>query len=346
MSENRHHADLTILKRLQQHAHQLEMYTGRVPDLQALRHQLLQSSDQLGDELQRLRQLQDEWAWFFEHSSDLFAIASLEGHFERLNTAFERSLGYSREHLLATPYLDLIHPDDLDAARAEMAALATGRDTICLELRFRHHDGRWRWLEWTCPAPSAGSSRVYAIARDISERKLSPEERLYRAEHDELTGLGNRALFDQALAKAIARTERNPGNQVALLLLELDGLRAINDSHGHGVGDAVLKTVASRLAICHRQGDVSCRIGGDQFALLVEGSTATEVGRLAQRLLQFVEQPVEVGGLQLRLRCSVGGAVFPEHAHDAPSLLNQAALALQQARTAGLGEAQLGPTCD
>lgn len=343
MVENRHTADLSILKRLQQHAQQLESPAGGLPDLKTIRYDLLEASDRLSAELMRLHAIQDEWNWFFEHSSDMFAVASLDGYFTRVNAAFERVLGYSREQLLQAPFLDFVHPDDVESTRQELSGLAKGRDTICFENRYRHRDGRWHWLEWTCPAATAGSDRVYAIARDISEHKLSPQERLYRAEHDELTGLGNRALFDQALAKAIARTERNPGNQVALLLLDLDHLHAINERHGHGVGDAVLKTIASRLAACHRQGDLSCRIGGDEFALLLEGSTEIEIGRAAERVLQFVAEPVEVGGLELRLSGNIGCAVFPEHAHDANSLLRHAGEALGLAKSSGPGKAQFGP---
>lgn len=334
--------DLSILRRLQAQAQQLEALARRHPEFEAVSADFRQASVELQQELDAYRQSRDEWEWFFEHSLDLFAVASFDGHFKRINGAFERCLGYSRDELLATPFLEFVHPDDREPTRAVLQQLGAGQDVIRFENRYRHREGRWRWLEWTCPAPAAGSSCLYAIARDISDTKLSDAERLYRAQHDALTGLGNRALFEEALGKAIARTERNPSNRVALLLLDLDGFRKVNESSGYGIGDALLKTVAGRLASCHRLGDVCCRLGGDEFALLVEGSESVEIGRLAQRLLQLVAQPAEISGLRIEITASVGAALFPEHALDAASLLREANAALQQARQGGPGRFQLG----
>lgn len=320
--------DLFILKHLQDQARELGRLTRDHPELATVSSTLLEASQRIGEELAAYQRIQQEWEWFFENSLDMFAVATLDGRFRRVNSAFERVLGYSREELLASPFTHFVHPEDIERTHEELVHLGNGRDTVRFENRYRHRDGRWRWLEWTCPAATPQDRQLYAIARDVSDSKLSPEERLYRAEHDSLTGLGNRALFDQALSKAVARTQRNPDNQVALLLIDLDGFKQINDAHGFGIGDAVLKSTAGRLATCHREGDVSCRIGGDDFALVVEGSNQLEIDRLAGRLLELLHKPIVVGNLQLHARSSLGVACFPHHAVDAASLLRHAEAAL------------------
>ena len=286
-------------------------------------------------ELARCRQEIERWEWFFENSVDILCLCGFDGRFRRVNRAFERALGHSREQLLAQPFWDLIHPDDVERSRHEIRSLASGIDTINFENRLRHADGSWRWLSWNCPGARKGDDSVHALGRDITSDKRSAQEILYLAQHDPLTGLGNRALFEQSLALAMARVERAASREMALMLLDLDGFKSINDTHGHGAGDHVLKVVAQRLRDQLRRIDIACRLGGDEFALIVEGFAPIQLERIANKVLALVGEEVSWSEEPLQVSGSLGYVTFPEPARNGGDLLSLADAAMYAAKQAG-----------
>ena len=176
-----------------------------------------------------------------------------------------------------------------------------------------------------------GHTRFLLARSHLQERRVR-----HLAHHDMLTGLPNRRLFEERLREMLRRPEPHR-RRVGLLLLDLDHFKAVNDTHGHAVGDALLRAAARRMRTCMRRADMLARMGGDEFAVLQEETEEEEnlCLRLAGRLLDAFVEPFELDGRRLRASLSVGIALFPDHARDAAELLRRADLALYRAKAAG-----------
>jgi diguanylate cyclase (GGDEF)-like protein len=177
---------------------------------------------------------------------------------------------------------------------------------------------------------------VQGIARDITVRK-SVEDRLrHEALHDSLTGLPNRVLFHDRLLSAAAAARRS-GHTMAVLLLDLDRFKPINDLFGHSYGDELLRHLARALAQVLRESDTVARIGGDEFAVLLAESEASGACRVAEKLRQAVTQPCAIDGRSLSVGTSIGVALYPDHTDDVNVLLHQADAAMYAAKRSGCG---------
>jgi len=175
-----------------------------------------------------------------------------------------------------------------------------------------------------------------ATHEDISERRRAEEEIAYLARHDALTGLPNRRLFNEQLAETLARCKRGDG--VAVLCLDVDRFKSVNDTLGHPIGDQLLKAVAERLRICVRESDLVARLGGDEFAIVqIGGSQPTEATALSTRLIDAISAPYELDGHQAIVGMSVGIAIAPNDGSDAAQLLKNADMALYRAKADGRG---------
>ena len=180
--------------------------------------------------------------------------------------------------------------------------------------------------------PDGGMVRTFT---DITERKQAEARIAQMATHDDLTGLANRTLFRQRVDQAIGRTQRY-GKPFALLMLDLDRFKPINDALGHPVGDAVLKEAARRLKQCVRDTDTVARLGGDEFAILqASASSEDEVGRLARRILEAVAEPVEVNGNRISIGTTIGVAFAPRDALTHDHLIARADQALYEGKKTG-----------
>jgi diguanylate cyclase (GGDEF)-like protein/PAS domain S-box-containing protein len=184
------------------------------------------------------------------------------------------------------------------------------------------------------PQSIDGSSvgRVYSF-RDITDRKLLEDELSYRAFHDSLTGLANKALFQDRLQHALSRLSRS-GSHLAILFLDLDDFKTVNDSLGHGEGDQLLRKVASTLCDLLRPSDTAARLGGDEFAILIEDLSSPEVTNLARRILESLRRPVRLGSKTVRAACSLGVA-FDEEGITSEQLLRNADIAMYEAKRRG-----------
>jgi len=187
----------------------------------------------------------------------------------------------------------------------------------------------------------AGSARkMLAVLQDITTRKEAEERTRFLADHDELTGLPNRSLFKQSLAKAIQRAGRS-GKFLSVLFLDLDRFKNINDSLGHETGDQVLRAVAERLTGCVRQVDVVARFGGDEFAVLIEGLTAEDqAGAVARKIVDALAKPLVLAGRQYRPGASIGISTYPTDGRDVLSLQKNADIAMYRAKEEGRGNFQ------
>jgi diguanylate cyclase (GGDEF)-like protein/PAS domain S-box-containing protein len=180
--------------------------------------------------------------------------------------------------------------------------------------------------------------RIYAlcgISTDITERKDIEEHMQHMAQYDALTHLPNRALFDDRLKQAIAAAQRNKA-RLALMFIDLDKFKPVNDTYGHGVGDLLLKEVALRIQDCLRESDTAARIGGDEFVVLLPSiDTQQDASIVGQKILQSLNQPFELAGHNLEISGSIGVAVYPQHGKDEKLLVKNADIAMYYAKKNG-----------
>jgi len=297
----------------------------------------------------RLRALEAESARHFNLSLDMISTAGFDGCFKTVNPAFERILGYGEEDLVGRPFLDFVHPDDVELTEREAAALSDGHSTVQFQNRYLDRDGEVHWLEWAS-VPLPDERLIYGVARDITQRKAMEEELERLSRHDSLTGLLNRRSFDEALDAQLAYARRY-GRGGALLILDLDRFKQINDGFGHTVGDRALCEVARVLDSNLRSTDtvardpdgVFARLGGDEFAVLLPEADAGGAEAAAARLVEaLAASPLNVEGRELPLSVSVGCAVFDGRGcPQAAELLGAADRAMYVAKAAGGGGAVL-----
>jgi diguanylate cyclase (GGDEF)-like protein/PAS domain S-box-containing protein len=227
-------------------------------------------------------------ARLFTLTGDLVCVTAPDGYFLLLNPAFESSLGYTRLELLTEPFLALVPEEDRAVVREATAQLAGGQAEVYFDVRLRTKQGSDRWFAWHAVPEKDGS--VYFIGRDVSDRRAEREaltrlsadlKRL--AITDELTGLLNRRGFT-TLATHQAALARRQGWPVVVFVLDLDGLKQINDRGGHHVGDVALRGVADALRAVLRESDVVGRMGGDEFAVLLVNATEDAAASFEARL--------------------------------------------------------------
>jgi diguanylate cyclase (GGDEF)-like protein/PAS domain S-box-containing protein len=258
--------------------------------------------------------------------------------FEYVNPAVETLLGYSPDDFYAEPglVLDILHPDDRDPARA-LGRDGTGKSLTML-LRMTRRDGIMIWTEHrVAPVrdPHGTIVVVEGIARDVTARKVKEAVLNHRALHDPLTGLANRVLLLDRLEHALARTRRYPAH-LAVLYLDLDRFKTVNDNLGHEVGDRLLRVVARRLQETIRPSDSVARLGGDEFAaVLPDLRDAEEALQIAERLLSVIAEPIDLGEGALVTTVSIGLVGADEGAASAAELLRRADFAMYAAKDRG-----------
>ncbi len=268
-------------------------------------------------------------ARLFEMTSDLLATISLDGRFTLVNPAWEQLLGWTREELQTQTMRELLHPDDVEETLALM--LAGDSDPARLENftnRLRHRDGSWHSLLWSA---RCDGEVWYAAAKDVTDHQSLE----HKALHDPLTKLPNRSLLMDRTRQALTRLHRSPG-VVALLFIDLDRFKAVNDNLGHEVGDKLLISVSDRLQELMRDSDTVARLGGDEFVILAEEIVSDgEALALAERVLHAMEKAFQLGSAEVSLLASVGVSVSHDPESDPESMLREADVAMYRAKGAG-----------
>ncbi|MBM1173436.1 sensor domain-containing protein [Microvirga arabica] len=231
-------------------------------------------------------------------------------------------------------FLDKLHPDD----RTLHEKLLSGSDdprAESTEFRYTLPTGKTLWL--ASRAERAGPNRIVGVSYDITDRKAAEEEIWRAANHDALTGLPNRALFQHSLEEALTRAKQD-GTSVSLLLIDLDDFKDVNDTLGHDAGDALLKETAARLSAVVRECDTAGRLGGDEFAILiVEPMRLSNAVSFADNIIRQIRQPFTYNGRMIVSRASIGVAAFPDHDILSSELMKDADIALYQAKAKGRG---------
>lgn len=265
--------------------------------------------DEERSRLDRERTLQ--FSALMEHSSDAIIVLDMTGSIRYASQGIEQMLGQPAASLAGTHLYALMHPDDLAAnepARLNFVAGGTGSTAVTSAVRVRRSDGEWTWIEAvaTNRYDVPGIEGIVINARDITERRQVEAQLRFHALHDALTGLANRTTFTAHVGTALRRARR-AGSSFAVMFVDLDNFKHINDTWGHATGDDLLIGVADRLRDVLRDGDTAARQGGDEFVLLIEDvGGAGEAVVVAERIHAALSRPFNIDGREHSTAASIG----------------------------------------
>lgn len=289
--------------------------------------------------LQAARESESHFRTLIENSSDIVMIFDLEGRITYQSPSVHRILGYEQDSLIGEIGLSFVHPDDLQSMKDASRLLKRNSESEVLrECRFRHFDGSWRILEGIAKIISddeSGTRGILLNARDVNERKALESKLFHQAFHDPLTNLANRLLFKSRVEEALI-TAAGGDFEVAVLFLDLDDFKNINDTLGHEAGDKLLIELTEKLRLCVRARDTVARLGGDEFAILIEGGEVRDKAvSVAARVLENVSQSFNLGGIEVKIGISIGIAFKDATETTAEELLRNADVAMYSAKGKG-----------
>ncbi|MEM8960809.1 MAG: EAL domain-containing protein [Acidobacteriota bacterium] len=287
-----------------------------------------------------LRKKEERFRSLVQNASDLISIVDAEGTTLFASPSFERILGFTPEERIGRSFFEHVHPEDVSALHDTFRQLLAqpGRP-LRMDCRIRHRDGSFHVLESVLTnlleKPAVGG--IVINARDVTDRKEAEAQLIHDALHDALTGLPNRALLMDRLEHALARGRRVHHERCAVIFLDLDRFKMVNDSFGHSAGDQLLVQVAERLTTCLRPSDTLARLGGDEFAILLEGvREAAHAVRVAERIGKALAEPFEVAGREVFTSASLGIAMSATRGRaNSNDLLRDADIAMYRAKTSG-----------
>jgi diguanylate cyclase (GGDEF)-like protein/PAS domain S-box-containing protein len=286
-----------------------------------------------------LRDSMHRYQLITENSTDLITKHTPEGVITYASPVATSILGVSHTAIVGHSLFEYVHPEDCEVVRAAFAEALQAKALPTVIYRARHVDQHYVWFETTLREMKGSDGeetmKVMCISRDISDRKRM-EERLHElARTDHLTTLPNRFLLDERFAGGLAQARRE-GSALAMLMIDIDRFKNINDTLGHGMGDALLKVAGARLKSCIRDCDTLARWGGDEFVLLLPAlqDTGTSV-TVAQRCLTALKEPFFVDGQSLHVTASIGISVSPDASAEAETLLKNADTAMYKAKARG-----------
>ena len=285
---------------------------------------------------EKAKESSEKFRHFFEYSQVGVALAMLTGELIEVNPAFAQMLGYKHEDLVGRNGEDFLAADEVDQSRALRAELGRGGIAMTdVEHAFKHRDGHVVWLRTAASlVPGAGGSPAHLVLvfQDVSTRKAVEQKLAHQASHDVLTGLPNRSLLVERIRAAIEE-DRIRDEGVALLFLDLDQFKLVNDALGHLFGDELLKAVAHRLESAVEEGETVARLGGDEFVVLTTGVKKRRGAEsVAARVLGHLRRPFVVSGRQLFVTASIGVAMCTS---DPEATLRNADEAMYKAKESG-----------
>jgi diguanylate cyclase (GGDEF)-like protein/PAS domain S-box-containing protein len=296
-----------------------------------------------------LRESEELWKFALEGSGDGVRDWNVQRGVVLFSARWKQILGYAEHEIGDSPdeWSGRIHPDDLADAMTDLDVhLERKTPTYISEYRLQCKDGSWKWVldRGMVVNRSADGKplRMICTLSDISERKATEERISHMAQHDTLTDLPNRALFSDRLRLAIAKASRNR-ERLAMMFIDLDKFKPVNDTYGHAVGDLLLREVAHRLQHCVRESDTVGRIGGDEFVVLLPAIESERDALSVAAKIQFaLNQPFVVAGHVLSISSSIGVAIYPDHGTDEMQLAKCADDAMYLAKESGRNNVKLG----
>src|ERR1700691_943965 len=301
----------------------------------------LREREQLALNEKVMREAEERFRLAFEHNMAPMLFSDLVDRVIAVNDSFCRMVGFTRDELMGHDSKQFTYPDDIGITEETLTRLSSEQiDQVRYVKRYLRKDGRIIVSEVSrSPARDPSGKILYFVSseRDITEERTLADQLSHEALHDSLTGLANRALFEDRLTQAHARIARQ-GGFGAVLLLDLDDFKGVNDAHGHLVGDQLLTGIARRFELVTRSTDTLSRFGGDEFLYLAEGlSSVEEAEEVATRLVDVLTEPFIFNGLSLDQHASVGIIVWDETSEDSGDLIQKADVALYEAKRLNRG---------
>lgn len=295
--------------------------------------------------LEQLRISEQLYSSTFELAAIGISHVDPEGRFLHVNRQFCEMLGYSREELLSMSIVDVSHPDDSHVTDTGRWRLHAGEvPSVKTEKRYVRKDGEVIWVMITAAAKMAADGSVeydISMIENISDRKRAEAQIQYLATHDDVTALPNREMFIQLLDQAIA-VARETDRYCAVLFVDLDRFKIVNDSLGHDAGDDLLREIASRVKGCLREEDVVARFGGDEFVILLAALDSPEFALIeAKKINSTILEPASIKGHECRVTGSIGIACYPNDGNEPHSLIKNADIAMYAAKERGKNNAQV-----
>lgn len=283
-----------------------------------------------------LHQSETQYRLITENMSDLVCILERDGQVRYASPSHKTVLGYAPSFYEGKNTLDFIHPNDVEPARQQLRTMTAKSEPLTLEFRHLHQDGRWIWLETKIQAiyDDTGQLLHYlTVTREIMKRKVLEKQLKHLAYHDTLTDLPNRRYFLAYLEETLARFEEED-ESLAILSLDIDCFKQINDTLGHDIGDELLRQFSTRLTDVLRNQDVVARFGGDEFSVLIRYTEADAPKRVAEKLVTALQRPWQIEDHSFVTTSSVGVAPY-RPGMSTKLLLKRADLALYQAKANG-----------
>ncbi len=333
-----------------------KVYLGRLEDEQRYGHQIAElhhqtldalsaaqrSEAKLLDAVESLRQSEERYALAASGANDGLWDWDLANNQIYFSPRWKAMLGFGDEDISNSPteWFDRVHADDIATLRTAIGAHLAGR-THHLEHEYRLSDkrGTFRWMlcRGLVVRDAAGQAlRMAGSQTDVTDRRLAQNRLEHQARHDALTELPNRALFMEELQRSLARTKRRPSMQFAVVFIDIDRFKVVNDSLGHVVGDQLLSEIAGRMRGCLRAGDVIARLGGDEFTILLDDIAGVDDATfVAQRIQWALRDPFRIGGEDIVVTASIGIAVGTSGYDRPEELLRDADTAMYRAKAHG-----------
>ena len=281
---------------------------------------------------------EEKYRLIAENMTDLVAIIGENGVMKYASPSHLPILGYSSEEFEGTVAFDIVHPENLSEVHAKFKFLFETFESAVLEFRSKHKTKGWVWLETKASIfndEEHGKKFMLIVSREIEERKELQEKLKQMAFHDELTGLPNRRLFQDRIQQTLKDAKRNP-KKCALLFLDIDKFKWVNDHLGHSIGDELLKQFGKRIVSCLRESDTLARLGGDEFTILLPDIQKEENARLcAERIIERLQDPWTIGEHTFKTTSSIGIAFYPKDGLTMDHLLTNADRALYAAKESG-----------
>jgi diguanylate cyclase (GGDEF)-like protein/PAS domain S-box-containing protein len=318
---------------------QSEELTAQQEELTSQHEALIQQSDILMAQRDELEASEGRFRMAFDDAPIGMTLGGPDDRIWRVNRAFCSMLGYTESELVGAGRAKTTHPDDLATEGAFLDQMWDGKlDSFQTDKRYYHQSGQIVWTQVNVSAvrgPDGKPVQFITHVQDITERRRDEEQLLHLADYDPLTDLYNRRRFREELEQQLALSRRYE-TAGALLFLDLDQFKYINDSLGHRTGDQLLESLSSLLRRRLRQTDTVARLGGDEFAILLPQTDAPSAEKVAGDLLRAIRDHVQiVNGYPVGITASIGVALFPDHGTTAEELLSRADLAMYQAKESG-----------
>lgn len=285
-----------------------------------------------------LVQSEEKYRLIAENMSDLLSVLDMNGQLTYISPSHEMILGYPISYYENNSGFDFIHFEDLPKIESNFQLMLEKKQGSTVECRFKHKNGSWIWFESTCSPILDDNGDILhfiIVSRRITERKMYEEKLTHLAFHDTLTGLPNRRLFTDRLEQSIKEAERY-GRNMAVMYMDMDKFKHINDTLGHDIGDELLKQFAQRVKGCLRESDTLARQGGDEFTILlpvVQGEQ--DILLIANRIFESLQEPWKIGEHVFRTTSSIGIAFYPTDGITSGELMKHADIALYEAKKDG-----------